>query len=684
MGGALSNFFQDGRALLSSGHNRGVSDQTRKNIRIVFDALRANPRVTVQRLDGLLSQIPRSENILMIHNEEGYNLLQKCIGINNLEMVRWCISRNIDINRGCCSLPLHIACLRGYEDAVEMLLKHGARIDVEARMCWPGPHQQNCEERGKHTNLNLDDNFSRSSDKLQCAIYYAIDGDQVDILELLAQQGEDHWLPWQQKRPLLHIACERGAWNCVKYLVSERSDEINQCYDENFPIHQCTLHDIKFLELLIQCGATTTVRTSTQLMTALHVLLLQGKKSAEDTLQTAKLLMDHGLRELINEPDSLGNTPLHALIVRYALEERRYGYHDDPQPWNKWDMLHIARYLLQNGARPSINQSRNSALACVLRHVTDWEFRYDLLNMLLAEGGDPNIEGRDGSVPLMVCLVPLINKDPLHHFSHLMKVCYLNCVRILCKFGANPNCSSRSNLTPLHVLMFTGTENISLARVEEKTEAFEFIRNLLTLLLQHGLDPNVRFSQRSHHILLSLMDMVQNARSPKDLNFVYSLTLTLLQHGANPNMVAGVGGSGKSSNFGRPISDPRRPRDVYKSRQTNHQVLFYYCQTLINKDQLLSDPDQNFVRLIHLYYYSMKHREIYQCLKILSTQLSINTVRSCQTLYQVIKDLNSQPRTLKQMCRVVIYNAISQRPATCVAKLPLPPVLKDYLLNFEP
>ena len=95
---------------------------------------------------------------------------------------------------------------------------------------------------------------------------------QVDILELLAQQGEDHWLPWQQKRPLLHIACERAAWNCVKYLVSERSDEINQCYDEYYPIHHAALHDIKFLELLIQCGAETTVRTSTQLMTALHVV----------------------------------------------------------------------------------------------------------------------------------------------------------------------------------------------------------------------------------------------------------------------------------------------------------------------------------------------------------------------------------------------------------------------------
>ena len=104
-------------------------------------------------------------------------------------------------------------------------------------------------------------------------------------------------------------------------------------------------------------------------MTALHVVLLIGKKTAEDTLQTAKLLMEHGLRDLINEADSLGatwnsigkltrrqhkdvfllsgNTPLHVLIARYALEERRYGFQDSHQPWNRWDMLHIVRYLLQ-------------------------------------------------------------------------------------------------------------------------------------------------------------------------------------------------------------------------------------------------------------------------------------------------------------------------------------------------
>lgn len=114
MGGALSHFFQSGHALLSSSHNRNASEQTRRNIRIIFDALCANPKVGVQRLDGLLCSIPRSENILQIHNEEGYNLLQICVGLNNLELIRWCLSRNIDINRGACSLPLHIACLKGY------------------------------------------------------------------------------------------------------------------------------------------------------------------------------------------------------------------------------------------------------------------------------------------------------------------------------------------------------------------------------------------------------------------------------------------------------------------------------------------------------------------------------------------------------------------------------------------
>lgn len=113
-------------------------------------------------------------------------------------------------------------------------------------------------------------------------------------------------------------------------------------------------------------------------------VIVAARKSADDTLSTIRILLERGCKDLINEPDSLGNTPLHALIVRYALEEARYGF----KKWKKWDILHLVRFMLQNGAKSSINQAGNSALACVFRHVRDWEVCYDLLTMLIKEGGN--------------------------------------------------------------------------------------------------------------------------------------------------------------------------------------------------------------------------------------------------------------------------------------------------------
>ena len=106
-------------------------------------------------------------------------------------------------------------------------------------------------------------------------------------------------------------------------------------------------------------------------------------------------------------------------------------------------------------------------------------------------------------------------------------MCYLNCVRILLKHGANPNCTSRSNLTPLHVLMFSARETLTLGRDLEQN--MEFIRSLLVLLLQHGLETNIRFSNRTHHILHAVLDMVTAARTPSDIQHVYHLSLTFLQ-----------------------------------------------------------------------------------------------------------------------------------------------------------
>lgn len=63
---------------------------------------------------------------------------------------------------------------------------------------------------------------------------------------------------------------------------------------------------------------------------------------------------------------------------------KRYGY----DKWSKWDVLHLVRFLLQHGAKNSINQAGNSALACVFRHIRDMEVCFELLSMLIKEDGE--------------------------------------------------------------------------------------------------------------------------------------------------------------------------------------------------------------------------------------------------------------------------------------------------------
>ena len=96
-----------------------------------------------------------------------------------------------------------------------------------------------------------------------------------------------------------------------------------------------------------------------------------------------------------------------------------------------------------------------------------------------------------------------------------------------------------------------------------------------------------------------------------------------------------------------------------------------------------AECEMHFARIIRLYYMVMYHTPLYACLKLLYAQQNPNNPNK-SALYNVIRDLCAKPRTLKQMSRVVIYNAVGQRPALTVNKLPLPPALREYVLSFEP
>lgn len=353
--------------------------------------------------------------------------------------------------------------------------------------------------------------------------------------------------------------------------------------------------------------------------------------------------------------------------------------------------------------------------------------------------GDPNIVGRDGSVPIMVLLVPLINKDHLHHFTHSMKVkldyniecisilnisplqvCYLNCIRILLQHGANPNCSYRANLKPLHVLVFTVSENFTLNCDAQKRTNFDFIKNILLLLLQHGLDCNKTYQ----HILQAVMDMVQNVRTCHDMECIYELTLTLIQYGADPNIVlsskttpgiaifsseiasygealggsggaaagavaaggagggVAVGGAGNGGGGGAGALGDNTFRNSF--RTNSRYLLFYYIILITKKEFILNDPQLTFTRIIHLFYLTMEHEPLYNCLKSLHN-FYVAQVPSKKTeqLIALISQLYRRPRSLKQLSRMAIYEAMNRKLAQNVNRLNLPGPLKDYVLQFE-
>lgn len=216
------------------------------------------------------------------------------------------------------------------------------------------------------------------------------------------------------------------------------------------------------------------------------------------------------------------------------------------------------------------------------------------------------------------------------------------------------------------------------------------------------------------------MDMVQNLRVSQDMLCIYELALTLIQYGANPNLVlngkatsgsaivtneiASFGDSIQTANGQRNSDDQnessgRGPRDDTNFRSNGNSnggstgsfrthsryILFYYIILITKKEFLLTDPKQTYARIIYLFYYSMAHEPLYNCLKCLHNFYVAQVPnRSTENLINLITSLYRRPRSLKQICRQTVYKSLNNKLAQNINKLNLPGPLKEYVLNFEP
>lgn len=280
---------------------------------------------------------------------------------------------------------------------------------------------------------------------------------------------------------------------------------------------------------------------------------------------------------------------------------------------------------------------------------------------------------------------------------------YLNCIRLLLQHGANPNCSYRSNLTPLHILIFTVSENftVSVNCDIQKRANFDFIKNILILLLQHGLD--CKKAIQPQHILQSIIEMTQNVRRCTiDILCIYELTLLILQYGGNCNVilsskqppstvaagsVAIIGDIENGNQMRHQLQVSKSGSDNLRSSFRNNgrnYILFYFIMLIMRKEFILTDPDKNYLKIINLFYATMQHEVLYSCLKSLHNLFILQVpTKSTEYLINYITNLYRKPRSLKELSRVTIYECLDNKLAQNINRLNLPPPMKEYVLNFE-
>ncbi|XP_043480097.1 ankyrin-3-like [Leptopilina heterotoma] len=220
---------------------------------------------------------------LAVHNGD-LNRVTTLLKKNNLE-------RNVFGRR-----MLHVAAARGHLQIVDLLIKNGAKINVE-------------------------DYSGRTP------FFIALKEKQVEIAEFLMENGACLDIPSEDGKTPLHLAIKMQNLEIVERLL-KKGAKVNVLDDMSSmkPIDiAAEVNDIKLVEILLKYGAKEDVvdecyegqEDVRERMTALHFAAKVGN------LEMVKLLMSNGF-DKIGEANEEDETPLCLAVVNHHLEVVKY------------------------------------------------------------------------------------------------------------------------------------------------------------------------------------------------------------------------------------------------------------------------------------------------------------------------------------------------------------------------
>jgi ankyrin repeat protein len=356
---------------------------------------------------------------------------------------------------GMYKFPLLAALVGKHIQVAEILLKHGANVDIRGL--------------GERTPL-----------------HEAIIGRCVSIVQSLLDKGVDVNSRQDDHRTPLHLAAYYGELKVARVLIEHKADVDSRDKEGKTPLYlllEVGSHDdddIRDLaRFLLEHRTDINIRTTNE-WTLLHEAACKWK------LEIVRLLLDCGANPNVENDE--GDTPLHLVsrswqyhpqergagIVRLLLE---HSVDVDAREKNGWTSLHwaaftwrveIAQVLLDHGANAKLQAERGeTALHVVSRgkHNNSQEEGVGTARLLLERGADVNAWDKDGWTSL--------------HFAALEG--RVEVAQVLLDHGANAKLETEGGETAL----------LTVSRGEFDSQ--EQGASTARLLLERGADVNARY-----------------------------------------------------------------------------------------------------------------------------------------------------------------------------------------------
>ena len=653
----------------------------------------------LQRVRHVLAGCRNLDALLKVFDERGFNVVQVAVVNDDVDILRLLIDEGCSVNKGKCTLPLHVACFRGSENMVQLLLSQGADRFLEMGMCYPNTHQP---VRHVPSRFHfLETNIYTCDTNLQLPLLFAIERDHVHVARLLLAGTSGPAHHWPHHRKPLHHACKHGSTKCVKHLARLKPSDLNVLDEEGLsPLLHAVSHGKQLVSLLEGLGADVRQRSSRN-ETALHVLFTH-MRYPQFVHETTHFLLGTGLEQDANQTDKDGNTALHVLVRAVNRRVETLGERKCDLTQEEWDAtvvklvkllllhncdvnmanhggvtaLHKLILLFDYASNNELSGLHSASLPSRTSYKVDVDCLHSVLQLLLLFGANPDgvsTAGRTSLIMLLQC-ANNIEATSLSRIGGRL----VDCMRLLCENGARPSSKLKVHIATLTCLTKLGQKCLTLRSEDAKQHVSDFICQVIALLLQHGFNSNYssfirksRAEGASGNILFELVKLVQHIRRPSDLLFIHSWVLTALQWGANPDI--------------EPFpSDPV----IYQShssiflKNNGTQAVNAYMYEIQDFNQLFEGGFAE--SLLTLFINSMDHGALYQGLNAAKVMSRYDAVRSPTfSFLQLVNSFASQPRSLRQMARVAIYKALDRQLQVRVPRLPLPKLVQNYLINIS-